>query len=306
MKRGYTLFIMICLLLVAGQGCGPVPHYLTIESKQGAKYELPLQGREVAVLMIQEESMEKDSAVIAELGTGVAEKIEQECGYVWGDVPVFVMSDKEINISEPGAFDIFALQSGSEIIVCIDSVSLGSYGVEYGDEMRYVANVTLPVSADLCVYDSKGLKMLAKHHLEDVVVWSIVGEREIARSKAVAKANSVLKTSIKEVGSNFASVFFPQWREEQRMIITYENNQKWMAAYYNAVDFKWDEAIEKWLELVKSPNLEKSASAAYNLAVACEIQGKYDVALKWLDYAESKCYFAQIPSLREKIKANQK
>ena len=84
------------------------------------------------------------------------------------------------------------------------------------------------------------------------------------------------------------------------MVATFAGS-KWESAYYLALDFKWEQAMDVWLELVKGGAPEKQGAAAYNLAVACEILGKYNTALKWLDFAESKCYFAQMTTLRKKL-----
>ena len=86
------------------------------------------------------------------------------------------------------------------------------------------------------------------------------------------------------------------------MIITYDDAPEWEEAYELAADFRWTEAIDKWMEVVESRNPKKSAFAAYNIAIGCEMVERFDLALKWLDYSLEIYPIKEVKLFREYIK----
>ncbi|NTV19427.1 MAG: hypothetical protein HGA83_08365, partial [Bacteroidales bacterium] len=67
----------------------------------------------------------------------------------------------------------------------------------------------------------------------------------------------------------------------------YENSA-WRKAHSLAMNFQWKEAIDIWMEDASSPDNVKASCAAFNIAVACEMLEKYDLAIEWLDYAKKR------------------
>ena len=49
-----------------------------------------------------------------------------------------------------------------------------------------------------------------------------------------------------------------------------------------AISQDWLKAGEIWNRQTKNKNEEIAAKACYNLALACEMEGKYDLAIDWL------------------------
>jgi hypothetical protein len=62
-------------------------------------------------------------------------------------------------------------------------------------------------------------------------------------------------------------------------------------AYNHALAFAWDEAMKIWMELVKGDNAKEVACAAFNMSVACEMQGNFELAQKWLDLSQKHLIF---------------
>lgn len=300
-------FILI-LSFLAAVACAPVPYYIGVEVHKDSNYQIDLEGRNVSVIAIAPYG-DKDSALVSEVGMGIAEKIEQDRGLSSGTIPVYSVYSESVIVDEPGSLDLVAIQTSSDLLLVLDSLSIDEYIVAQGgqDNMVYrdggflhVTDVKLPAKALFTVYDSKILSVVKKTVLDDTLAWTLVSETQTPNVKAIAKANSTLKDVFKEIGSEFASNFSQQWEMEDRMVIAYDS-YKWMNAYHYASAFKWQQAMDIWLELVKTYNPKQSACAAYNIAVACEMLERYDVALKWLDYAKEKYYFRENGELREVI-----
>lgn len=300
--------IFILSLLFAIAACSPIPYYVGIDVQKESNYDIDLDGRNVAVIAVSSIG-DKDSALVSEVGMGIAEKIESDKGLSSASIPVYSVYSEEARINEPGSLDLIAIQTSSDMLLVLDSLWIGSYTVDEGvenaedqlvyrdGEFLYVTNVELPIKCLFTVYDAKSLSSVKKTVLSDTLAWTMLGETKANSVKAIAKANTTLKKVFKDIGAEFASNFSRQWESQDRMIIAFDD-PTWMKAYHYAENFKWQEAMDIWLELVKVYSPKKSACAAYNIAVACEMQEKYEVALKWLDYAKEKYYFRENGELR--------
>ncbi len=294
MKRTFVLLILAFLWLTS---CGPSKTYVSVESKGKTDNLIPFEGRRLSVISMVRVG-DRDSALVSELGMGVAQKIESELGLGEGALGVYAVPMTVEGGSESGTLDLLAVQTESDLLISIDSLSVGSFILARGGEN--VVQVSLPVIFNVQAYDFLKLESIYCRQVVDTVVWTVMGEGQVPNSMAIAQANAHLKEAFRGVGEKVSEIFLPSWNQEERMILCFSGS-KWEAAYYLAYDFKWEQAIDIWLDLVKSGSPMKQGAAAYNLAVACEILGRYDIAHKWLDFAESKCYFAQMTTLRKKL-----
>ena len=294
MKRA-VLFLF--LTLVWFTSCGPSKTYVSVESKGKTENLIPFEGRKLSVVSVVRVG-DRDSALVYELGMGVAQKIESEMGLEVGTVGVYTAPITGEGLSESGTLDLLAVQTDSDMLIALDSLSIGSFTLVRSGEN--VVQVSLPVIFNVQAYDFLKLESIYRRQVVDTVVWTVMGEGQVPNSMAIAQANAHLKEAFRGVGEKVSEIFLPSWNQEERMILCFSGS-KWENAYYLAYDFKWEQAIDVWLELVKGSSPMKQGAAAYNLAVACEILGRYDIALKWLDFAESKCYFAQMTTLRKKL-----
>jgi hypothetical protein len=266
---------------------------------------VPMEGKSISVVTVIDVN-DRDSALVSELGIGIAEKVEKELFLSQGAVGVYAVPCEDGGVIKSGTMDLLAIQSDSELMLVVDSLKVGSYIIERGmsanqqASIQNVVQVNLPVSFGLSAYDAVHLDVVYHRDVKDTVTWSIVGQEFIQNSAAIAQANNHLREAFRTFGEAVASSLLPVWNQEERMIVCY-SGAKWENAYYLASDFKWEQAMDVWMELVKVGTPDKQGAAAYNLAVACEILGRYDIALKWLDFAEGKCYFAQMTTLRKKL-----
>lgn len=285
--------------------CGPTKTYVNVEAQGKSEHIIPIEGRRLGIIAVSD-AEDRDSALVSELGLGIAEKIESEMGTESGSIGVYSVSAVNGGIREPGSLDLLAVQTNTDMIIALDSLYVGSYTISrnenayYEGNIRSVVSVMLPVYFRVMAYDVEKLAVEYSRNVTDTITWTIMAEEVVQNSAAIAQANAHLKEAFRGVGEKVADIFLPSWYQVERMIMCYSGS-KWENAYYLALDFKWEQAMDVWLELVKGGAPEKQGAAAYNLAVACEILGKYDTALKWLDFAESKCYFAQMTTLRKKL-----
>ena len=105
-----------------------------------------------------------------------------------------------------------------------------------------------------------------------------------------------------EAGKEVASAFEPQWKHEQYSLYYFENAD-WYTALEKAQAFDWKSAIDIWMKYLKVKDQLKSACAAYNIATASYMMGDYELATRWLDYADENADLLVSPGLRKRIDA---
>ena len=73
-----------------------------------------------------------------------------------------------------------------------------------------------------------------------------------------------------------------------------------------ASDYRWKDALDIWISLTSTNNLQKRSCAEYNIAVACYMMREYGLALEWLDRSDADYPVAEARSLRQKISSRMK
>ena len=83
------------------------------------------------------------------------------------------------------------------------------------------------------------------------------------------------------LGRFAGSKIIPQWMPVERLYYK-SNNPNMLLAEKYAFQNNWLKAAELWNMLTKNKNQKIAAKASYNMALACEMEGKHDVAIEWL------------------------
>jgi tetratricopeptide (TPR) repeat protein len=83
------------------------------------------------------------------------------------------------------------------------------------------------------------------------------------------------------IGKSFGAKMIPSWAPVDRVYYQSKNPEMVKAENY-AKKQDWLKAAEIWNRQTKNKNEEIAAKACYNLALACEMEGKYDLAIDWL------------------------
>lgn len=297
MKLNTKLYLSIMVLasvVLCMASCAPQIHYMNVDVRQPAKITLP-DMRRTAVFAVAG-SAKYDSARVGNVAVGLAEKIEADRGLGRGTVAVWNIPGSEFlgypgdggeKVSQQSREYLRTLSAGSgaSLLVFVRNLHFLPYSVQRLGSGNYSegSNVTLPFGVDLEVYDALAGSLVHRGHVADslyLLVDPSVTSREMGGT--IAK---YLPQMSKKIGAMLGAGLSPQWITQERIIFSYEGEEEWNEAYSMAIEFKWEEAIEKWTPLAGAKNPRKSACAAYNIAVGCEMLEGYELALKWLDYS---------------------
>lgn len=104
-------------------------------------------------------------------------------------------------------------------------------------------------------------------------------------------------------GKELSKKFVPQWRISSINLYYAETvGTDWAVPIRLCYDFKFDEAIDKWIEILKvTKNRSLKGAIQYNIAAACYMQQRYDLALEWLNLSDKTNKGQLNDSLRVKL-----
>lgn len=94
-------------------------------------------------------------------------------------------------------------------------------------------------------------------------------------------AHNALESSATYLGRNFGTKIIPFWLKVERMYYK-SNNPEMIKAEKFAMNNEWLKAANIWNKLSKNKNAKIAAKASFNMALACEMEGKVGVAIDWL------------------------
>jgi len=100
------------------------------------------------------------------------------------------------------------------------------------------------------------------------------------------KLNLLVNNSAEYLGRFFGSKIIPTWLTVERLYYK-SNNQNMLLAEKYALNNEWLKAAEIWNRQSKNKNPRMAAKACYNMALACEMEGKLDAAIDWLVQSHS-------------------
>lgn len=93
--------------------------------------------------------------------------------------------------------------------------------------------------------------------------------------------SSIMENATDFAGKSFGTKLIPSWVPVERMYYK-SNHPEMLKAEAFARKFDWLHAAEIWNCETNNKNQQIAAKACYNMALACEMEGKYDLAIDWL------------------------
>jgi len=93
--------------------------------------------------------------------------------------------------------------------------------------------------------------------------------------------SNALESSSNFLGQNFGTKVIPNWLTVERLYYR-SNNAEMLKAEKFAMKNDWLKAAEIWNKMTKNKNKNIAAKASFNMALACEMEGKINAAIDWL------------------------
>lgn len=156
------------------------------------------------------------------------------------------------------------------------------------EEVYYVtvfhADLTVNVNAGWRIYDQKNHRIIDQKTFRDVKNWSSKGNTpDDALHKLPNKRRAINDAAI-FAGNRFAVRISPTWTHSSRIYYTGKIDDFKLAKKY-VQNKDWDMAIAIWKHHVDDPEPKIGGRACFNMGIASEMKGEFDIALKWMKKA---------------------
>lgn len=273
MKRLLAAFISVAAVV----SCAPAAYYISVDKRVASDAGIDLGGKSMSVVYLESEDG-VDSLLNNRISDAIALGLENE--YFGDDVAIDVLKMKKDPSGDYMSRDSMVnlvMTVGTDVVFLVDTPEMRGKDSEG----------KLLVRSRVYGYDSMGK--------DSVVVLS--SNYKLNSMEDVGKAISV--------GANLSKPLRNNWQREDFIVIYFESLQ-WLSALEDADEFKWDAAIEKWMDIAtKSANSQQRSCAMYNIAVGCYAMGESELALEWLDQSDKTYVVSPLTSdLRRRIEAS--
>ena len=302
--------VVLLVIIVSVYSCGPVATVLNIESRMPAKYPVELENRSIALFVSVDTSAnsgnylsENDSLHMVAISTGIAQEIENKLTLEEGAVYVFNHYPGKDRIYDLQYIQDLSFTSNSDIVIIVDSLKIGFPKLinDFTNPMgeTYSRNfIFASVSSNIKVFDGTSAVLLSNITQKDTVYWELLSRNEVREEAMFNKVNSSVDVIANDVGKELVAEMFPSWVEQQRTLYSYRN-QEWIKAHNFANKFLWKEAMDIWLKETAGKDNVKAAAAAFNMAVACELTDRIDLALEWIKVSYKSCPLPGVVSYKQ-------
>ena len=280
-----TINAFICgAALLVSYACSPQVYNLSVEARQPSKSGLELYGKSMAVVYDETEAHAAFNHAFAESFATALEKDyfdgEQSIGVFSADLSKGDYACRDSMVS-------LVMQTEADVVFLLP-------GAEVGNVVRTSDKQMAPVTLKMYAYDS-----LAG---EKDKVRTFNGTTNVSGDAASEDFLPVLVSHAPGMAERASKIFLSVWADENVPIYYYDTTDgKWFDAASLAYKFKWKEAVEAWMKMLDTRNLEKKACAEYNIATGCYMLGDAALAARWLDRADSDCQLSLSGTLRRKI-----
>ena len=280
-----TINAFLCgAAILLSSACAPQVYNLSVESRQPSKSGLELYGKTLSIVYDETESQAAFSHAFAECFASELEKEyfsgEQQIGVFSADFSKGDYACRDSMVS-------LVMQTDADVVFLLP-------GAEVGNVVHTSEKQMAPVTIKMYAYDSLGG--------EKDKVRSFSGTTTISGDAGSEDFLPVLVSNAPDMAKRVSKSFLSVWADENVPIYYYDTTDgKWLEAAALAYRFKWKEAMEAWMKLLSTKNMEKKACAEYNIATGCVMLGDLDLATRWLDRADSDCTLSLSGTLRRKI-----
>lgn len=301
LKRSFAAVARAALsaiVIAAAAGCGPQAVLFDVDVYDNGSFNLDPEIGRISVFAVTPDTR-FDSTAITSAASALAAGYESAQNMEERTIATYSVPAAEFtSLRDTAYMESLMTDSGSRVMIFMKDLRFGETVVNrsvFGE----ITDVELPFEIELAVFDAVRDSVLFYYNRPDtayVYVNADLPKPEIDRI-IVSKIGAVSS----DIGKGLARNLSTLWKTESWMIIDYPDDGIWHDATLDAGNFRWKEAVEKWLPYTDSENLKKASYASFNVAVACEMLEKTTLAKQWLKYSMEKYSFQEAEALMKHL-----
>jgi len=131
------------------------------------------------------------------------------------------------------------------------------------------------------IYDPRNFNIADDYTLRDTLYWERYDFYCDNALRKFPEPTAIIDESFYWTGNKYGLRIAPLWDDNIERKYYSSGNKRMRDAAVHVKRNQWSEAIELWRSLADHPNKILASKACYNMALACEIEDKPDLALEW-------------------------
>ncbi len=155
-------------------------------------------------------------------------------------------------------------------------------------EVSYRATKWVRINAGWRVYDATGTKLIDEHQMLTEMGFDNTATTEAAAFSGIPNAIQLVPQVGNRAGFDYATRIAPHYVWIVRSFFTKTKSPNIRQGADKARFGYWSEAAELWIKATEDPDQKTAAKACYNMSVAAEAMGNFDVAESWAKKAYEK------------------
>ncbi|MDR2359416.1 MAG: DUF6340 family protein [Prevotellaceae bacterium] len=291
-----SLTVMFFLLWTLAASAADDYRVVSLQILKPARQPIAFTGRTPAIYAIlhvtetngERHTFRNDSLHAVEAAIGIKETLEEFESLADYDLPVY--NFYSFCTDAATCADSLEAITENDLLILVKDITVTPfqrierrYTDSYGDYF-YVGSYAAYTAA-FEVYDTITRTRTNMETLSDTLTWdknTLNAEQALAE---LPSATEAAQFAAAEAGKLFARRLAPYWLTVQRFFFVPSHKELQQAATY-AENSEWNEAMKIWEQYAGHNNRKTAAQSAFNMALACEVNGKYELSLEWLQYAE--------------------
>jgi len=312
-------FRILLFLLIGLTSCIP---YKVIDIQYLNKPELTIPSDFIKPLIVVNYSKNKsktkrerfeyalDSVAAERAGLSLKESLQNSPWFEDIDIPIrnYIRSDSSRYIKPLSwnALASFYSKDSADLVISLDymkvltksdSYRTSNNGIEY-----YYGYLKMPIYCYWRVYNFPKKQIPNGFLYQDTLIWDAsdwlpinIGDQLPGYFKASAYAGE-------ESGAKYAEKISPIWSDDKRIYFHSGSREMENAAIF-VENGKWIDAASEWQKVFANKNKKLCSKAAFNLALANEMLGKFDISIEWLRKAKKFYPLIEIEEYRSTLES---
>ncbi len=297
------IFSILALIFAA---CSPVK-YINISILEPAEIILPPKIKNVSILSrINERNSPAgrlDSINNIKLNTWV-NYYSLTKNYLFGIADIIDESPRLNKVVIPDTNDIFSnngdfnynwtdiiklcKHDSTDAVILINNFYLtDSLNLESVYEIFCYATFKLENHIEWIILFPEGFKVVSNDTFSYSLYWKELDYSCNGALNLLPSGEDMISELCYETGRQIARKLVPIWNDNVERIYYLYGNKLMNEGSKYAKNGMWIKAAEAWRKVTNSENTKLAAKAAFNMALACEMEDKIDVANDWINYSDS-------------------
>ena len=244
-----------------------------------------------------------DSVAAEEAVVSLQENLSNSPWFDGDDIPIRKYyrtdSSKYIKPLPWSTVNYIASKDTVDLVISLEYIKVlekfDSYKTRNSDYEYYYGYINAPVYCYWRVYDIAKKQIANGYLYRDTLMWEANDWVPVSAGTQIPGFFSVAAYAGNECGEKYAKKIAPVWNNDKRILYHLGSKELENGAIY-AIKGNWLDAAKEWQKVFTLNKPKVSAKAAFNLALASEMLGKFDIALEWLRKAKEYYPLPEIDS----------